>query len=70
MVRDPVADMLAAKWSVAGADQIVSALFGAQGPFADHWTPSLLEQEALTIQVRAPTICERVRDPGQRVPKR
>jgi fructuronate reductase len=50
-VDDPLATELAERWNRTGAEGIVNALFGAQGPFANHWVASDREQMFLNALV-------------------
>lgn len=48
-VDDPIAEKLNHIWEAAGADGIVSALFGPDGPMASGWTPTSAD-EALILE--------------------
>ena len=52
-VDDPMADTLKAAWDAAGADGIVAALFGANGPMASHWTPSDADRDLISTALNA-----------------
>jgi len=52
-VDDPLAGTLKVAWDAAGADGIVAALFGANGPMASHWAPSDADRDLISTALNA-----------------